>query len=173
MLSSISSILWGESSDQDTPAPPTTTLHWTENSPDEDDWVVVGRVAHFPGTLAGTFPLPPRSRSTSSTPSAVCPAHEGVEDANESPEVVEHAAVNMNTGRVQTGRAVAKILGQAEQRQVQSARLARQRYRGRVENRKMMRRSNKTAMACGRQGRGGRMDWQIKMAGGCRNLKQC
>merc|ERR1712128_420848 len=87
MLYSLSSFVWGgSSSEQDGPLPPTTTLHRRDDSLDEEDWVVVGRVAQFPGTLAGNLSLP-----ESNTPMLVSPAMSEFDATEE--EIVESEEV--------------------------------------------------------------------------------
>lgn len=171
MLSSLSSIIWGVSShDEDTPSPPTTTIHWREDSLDEDDWVVLGRVSQFPGTLSGTFPLP-----ESDTPMLVSPAisEVGEDVVEERSDISEAVPVNLTTNRTQTTKPLAKILRKTEEKHLKSAQLARQRYFGKSSSRKMLKRSNKAAMASGRSNKVGRKTFLMKMGGVHRNLKQC
>ena len=94
MVSSITSIIWGGStSDQDGPSPPTTTINMRDDSLDEDDWVVVGRIAQFPGTLVGTFPLP-----ESDTTMMVSPALSEIGDVEkEISEPLEAAQIKEST----------------------------------------------------------------------------
>ena len=160
MLSSITSVIWGgSSSDQDGPSPPTTTIHMRDDSLDEDDWVVVGRIAQFPGTLVGTFPLP-----ESGTPMMVSPALSEIGDTEEeTSELPEIAAVTLTTKSAQRSRPTARMLRRLEVKDLKSAQLARQRTLGKSSSRKILKRSNKAAL-CGRRG-------QSKMVQ--RNLKQC
>jgi hypothetical protein len=161
MLSSISSIIWGVSSlDQDGPSPPTTTIHMRGDSLDEDDWVVVGRIAQFPGTLVGTFPLP-----ESYTPMMISPAMSEDGDVEEKrSEPSDTASVIQNTKRAPRSRPTARMLRRMEVKDLKSAQLARQRSLGKSSSRKMLKRSNKAAL-CGRRA------GQSKMVQ--RNLKQC
>lgn len=175
MMSSLSTIIWGESSNEEnTPGPPTTTIHWKEDSPDDDDWVVVGRVAQSPGTLGGTFSLPPPDTRSSTPLSLSPPCSEIGDDTMENiDELVEAAPNNLNTNRSGNPRTVGKMTGNAEQKQFKSAQIAKQRYRAKTSSRKMLKRSNQTAMANGRSRSIGRKAFQFKMAGANRNLKQC
>merc|ERR1712013_20248 len=78
MLSSLSSLVWGEVGvREEEPGPPTTTIHERDHSL-EDDWVVVGRVAQFPGTLSNNFSLP-----ESDTPMHVSPVRSQVGDVDQ------------------------------------------------------------------------------------------
>ena len=161
MLSSITSIIWGRSSsDQLGPSPPTTTIHMRDDSLDEDDWVVVGRIAQFPGTLAGTFPLP-----ESDTPMLISPAMSEVGDVEEErSELPEIAAVTLTTKRAPRSRPTARMLRRMEVKALKSAQLARQRSLGKTSSRKMLKRSNKAAL-CGRRAGQSKMVQRI--------LKQC
>jgi len=175
MMSSLSTIIWGGSYDEEnTPAPPTTTIHWREDSPEDDDWVVVGRVAQAPGTLAGTFQLPTLD-TESSTPLSLSPppSEVGDETMENIEDPVEAAPDNLNTTRAGNPRTAVKITAKAEQKHIKSAQIAKQRYRAKTSGRKMLRRSNQTAMANGRSRSIGRKSFQIRMAGANRNLKQC
>ena len=161
MLSSITSVIWGgSSSDQDGPSPPTTTIHMRDDSLDEDDWVVVGRIAQFPGTLAGTFPLP-----ESDMPMMVSPALSEIGDVEEEiSEPEEVAPITLTTKRAQRSRPTARMLRRMEVKDLKSVQQARQRSLGKSSSRKMLKRSNKAAL-CGRR------PGQIKMVQ--RNIKQC
>ena len=130
-----------------------------DDSLDEDDWVVVGRIAQFPGTLAGTFPLP-----ESDTPMLVSPALSEIGDVEkESSELAEAAPVTLTTKSAPRSRPTARMLKRMEVKDMKSAQLARQRTLGKSSSRKILKLSNKAAL-CGRRG-------QSKMVQ--RNLKQC
>ena len=144
MWSSLSSIIWGESShDQATPAPPTTTIDWRDDSHDEDDWMVVGRVAQFPGTLAGTFPLPPPSTRSGSPSSSPALSIVGDDVREERLYLSNSAPVSLNTQRGENTGAAVNILGNTEQKHFRSAQLAKKRYMRKKSSRKMLKRSNK------------------------------
>ena len=167
MLYSLSSFVWGESSfEQDGPLPPTTTLHRRDDSLDEEDWVVVGRVAQFPGTLAGNLALP-----ESSTPMLVSPAMSEFDATEE--EIVDNEEVTpivLTQEQAPAPRCMAKMIRRTQEKQLRSAQLARQKYFGKSSSKKILKRSNMTA---GRSNKSERKSFQIKMAGAHRNLKQC
>ena len=128
-----------------------------DDSLDEDDWVVVGRIAQFPGTLAGTFPLP-----ESDTPMMVSPALSEIGDVEEErSEPEEVAPITLTTKRAQRSRPTARMLRRMEVKDLKSVQLAIQRSLGKSSSRKMLKRS---AALCGRRG-------QSKMLQ--RNIKQC
>merc|ERR1711936_199942 len=160
MMSSLSSIIWGNSSDdQATPAPPTTTVVESEDSLDEEDWVVVGRVAQFPGTLCGAFPLLVLD-SNSYTTAASEVADDVIKDMTEAMEPAIVQAVQNESAR---------MINKDDIKMLNSALIVRERYMRKTCSRKMMKRSNKTTM----NGKSGRQSFNFRIAGACRNLKQC
>ena len=146
MLSSFSQLLWGEE-EEGCRSAPTTSL---ECGAEEDDWVVVGRVEHFPGTLAITsYPplaLEPASPAHSSRASSPAPAKQESEPA---------------------GRPTRPPVPPSRR----SAPGDRQSSDRRGWNKKWLKRGN-------RAGTGGRPagkfnTFQLRAAGAKRNLKQC
>ena len=147
MLSSFSQLLWGEEEEGCRPAP-TTSL---ECGAEEGDWVVVGRVEHFPGTLAiTTYPplaLDPGSPALSSRASSPAPAQQESEPAYRPtrPTVPPSRRRPAPPGRQSSDR--------------------------RGWNKKSLKRGNRTG-AGGRQA-GKIKTFQLRAAGAKRNLKQC
>jgi len=160
MLTSLTTIIWGVSSDdQTTPPPPTTTLMHSDHSLDEGDWVVVGRVAQFPGTLCAVFPLPVLDSSYYTT-AASDAADDDMEDMTEAIDTAITQSVQNDNDR---------MIFTDDNKQLISEDIVRERYIRKTYSRKMMRRSNKTT----RNGNYGRQSFNFRMAGACRNLKQC
>ena len=167
MMSSISTMVWGESSfDQAGSSPPTTTLHKRNESLDEEDWVVVGRVAQCPGTLASNLSLP-----ESSTPMMVSPTmSEYIDTEEEGPEQEDVSLIALNEEEAPAPRCMARMIRRTQEKQIKSAQLARQKHLGKTSGKKILKRSN---MTTGRSNKSERKSFQIKMTGAHRNLKQC
>ena len=133
MLSSLSSLVWGEKGVQkEEPGPPTTTIHERDNSL-EDDWVVVGRVAQFPGTLSSNFSLP---ESGSDTPMHVSPVRSqavGVEQHAVQPPHQEDVAPCQITRRNSAApKCVAKMLRRTQEKKLKSSQLIKQKDLGKI-----------------------------------------
>jgi hypothetical protein len=174
MFSSLSSYIWGSESSEETNVapeasyPPLSTP--LRRSPSPDDWVLVGP-SPAPGNLTGALdPLPvcPSSPSGTSTP-----ASSEEDEMEESEVVVEEEPQIVNRGRPNNPAARVQTLATAELKQVKQSQIQKQRTTGKALSSKALKRNNKAMMA--EQGKKSvtRQNFNIKMAGNNKNLKQC
>ena len=165
MLSSLSSLVWGEVGvREEEPGPPTTTIHERDHSL-EDDWVVVGRVAQFPGTLSNNFSLP-----ESDTPMHVSPVRSQVGDVDQDLVQKDVNPTKITREKSAAPKCMAKMLRRTQEKKLKSSQLTKQKEVGKYFGRKNLRRSN---LVAGRSEKSGRKSKQMRMAGAYRNIKQC
>merc|ERR1711936_162119 len=107
----------------------------------------------------GAFPLLVLD-SNSYTTAASEVADDVMEDMTEAIEPVIAQAVQNESAR---------MINKDDIKMRKSALIVRERYMRKTCSRKMMKRSNKTTM----NGKSGRQSFNFRMAGACRNLKQC
>jgi len=175
MFSSISSYIWGgeneaASSEEASPNVLSTPPTPRSPSPSGDDWVMVGPTP-APGDLTGALtPLPvtPASLSGTSTPASL--------DEGEAEEIGSTAQppIVINRGRPNDPAARVQALVSEEVKQERQSQIQKQKNTGKALSSKALKRSNKTIMAeQGKKTAAFRQNFNIKMAGNNKNLKQC
>ena len=148
MISSLSSLFWGEPSVDSDFENPANKIE--EISPDEDDWVIVGTgykpSRSFDNALYTLPPGDPAFTMLSNPPSSM----------------PYRAEIVLMMRRLK-----------CEENCSNSALLVRHQVGGAGLSREALKRANMNVMSSGRSRKIGRQTFQMKMAGQCRNLKQC
>jgi len=168
MLSSLSSYIWGQDNlqEQDVTGPPTTVHTHRDHSPAGEDWVLVGGgPAPAPGDLEGGLPLP----SAESSPSiSSCSSDVGDGEPMEPSETC--SPNNMTTVHPTT---LAQRAAKKQFQSVKSAQIIKQKNYGKNNSSKALNRNNKALFVCGSKKQVTRQNFNIKMAGSNKNIKQC
>lgn len=174
MLSSLTSYLWGGEE-------PTATVLETDTPPDtplasvssaigaEEDWVLVGPT---PGQLNLGSLTNPRESGQSEDLEIVSNVDEASSE-NGSIEEQERPR-NNEAGQSRVPATFTQSVGTPLVKLMKTAQLTRQRTSGKAMSSKSLNRSNKTVMATNRNRKAAaRQNFQVKMAGANKNLKQC
>jgi len=169
MFSSISSYIWGgEAASAEEAAPNALATPPRSPSPSGEDWVMVGPTP-APGDLTGALePLPgtPSSLSGTSTPAST--------EESEAEEVGSTAQpLVVNRGRPNDPAARVQALVTQEVKQVRQSQIQKQKNTGKALSSKALKRTNKSIMAEHGKKAAFRQNFNIKMAGSNKNLKQC
>jgi len=171
MFSSISSYIWGGEGEaaSDEASPNVLATPPRSPSPSGDDWVMVGPTP-APGDLTGALtPLPatPASLSGTSTPAS--------SEESEAEEIGSTAQPPMviNRGRPNDPAARVQALISEEEKQERQSQIQKQKNSGKALSSKALKRSNKAIMADQGKKAAFRQNFNIKMAGNNKNLKQC
>jgi len=173
MLSSISSYIWGSETSEEASG---QVLVTPPRSPSPDgacgDWVLVGP-SPAPGDLAGALePLPvsPASSSGTSTPAS---SEESEMDDVEVEVGSTSEPLVVNRGRPNNPATRVQALAAAELKQVKQSQILKQRSTGKALSSKALKRNNKTMMVEQGKKSFAKQNFNIKMAGNNKNLKQC
>jgi hypothetical protein len=174
MLSSLTSYLWGgeepTATGLETDTPPDTPLDSVSTvSTAEEDWVLVGPT---PGQLnLGSLTNPRESRQSEDLETI-----SNVDEASSENGSIEEQerSTNSGSGQSRVPATFTQSVGTPLVKLMKTAQLTRQRTSGKAMSSKSLNRSNKTVMATNRNRKGAaRQNFQVKMAGANKNLKQC
>lgn len=168
MLSSLSSYIWGSESEESVEVPQVSPTLLRQRSPSPDDWVLVGS-SPAPGSLAGALERLPSSPSSSGTATPASSEEEELADVIEE----EPSAAIINRGRPNNPTTRVQSLENAELKQVKQSQIAKQRNTGKALSSKALNRNNKVTMAAHGKKQSLKQNFNIKMAGNNKNLKQC
>jgi len=170
MFSSLSSYIWGSESEESVEVPVVTPTLPGRRSPSPDDWVLVGPTP-APGNLAGTLEPLPVSPSSSGT---ATPDSSEEEDSVMADVIEEEPSTDIiNRGRPNNPATRVQSLATAELKQVKQSQIAKQRNTGKALSSKALNRNNKAIMAAHGKKQMLKQNFNIKMAGNNKNLKQC
>jgi len=168
MFSSISSYIWGAEETSEEATPNVLSTPPRSPSPSIDDWEMVGP-SPAPGDLTGALepiPSPTASLSGTSTPASA--------EESETEEIGSTAQpIVINRGRANNPAARVQALVSEEVKQVRQSQIHKQKNSGKALSSKALKRTNKAIMAEHGKKSAYRQNFNIKMAGNNKNLKQC